>query len=192
MAASPINLSANHASFWHVQCGSLYNTPQHTAGEVCKLETRSGGNRIGCTATDLDQLVGFRISPILFNQEMPHRKVRGQGIADTGSSSLENRAMVPHTVGATDRFPPSPTSKSSTLDRPIWWAPPFDGSKAAPAWKLSEVDSLQKEFQRKLLSCWPPNGAKEQMSPIRVPGNNGMAGILNGRQILFRALWNIF
>ena len=56
------------------------------------------------------------------------------------------------------------------------------------AWKLSGVDSLQEEFQKKLLSCWPPDGVRGQTLPTRVPGDDGMAGALNRRWIPFRAL----
>ena len=76
MTATASNLPANHASSWHVQRGSLCDTPQHTAGEICELEARSRGNRIRCTATDLDRSDGVCFSPILPDREMPQEGER--------------------------------------------------------------------------------------------------------------------
>jgi len=47
----------------HVQCGSFCNTPQHTAGEVCELETRSGGNRINALQLTWTHWLGYAFPP---------------------------------------------------------------------------------------------------------------------------------
>ena len=62
------------------------------------------------------------------------------------------------------------------------------GQLQLAAWKLSGVDSLQKEFQKKLLNCWQLDGVKGLTTPTRVHGSNGMAGVLNGKWIPFHVL----
>ena len=62
------------------------------------------------------------------------------------------------------------------------------GQLQLAAWKLSGVDRRQKEFQKKLPNCWPPDGVEAQMLPTRVLGSDGSAGALNGRWIPFHAL----
>jgi len=62
------------------------------------------------------------------------------------------------------------------------------GQLQLAAWKLSGVGSWQEEFQKKLPSYWPPDGARAPMIPTRVAGNDGIAGVLKGKWIPFRAL----
>jgi len=62
------------------------------------------------------------------------------------------------------------------------------GQLQLAAWKLSGIGSWQEEFQKKLPSYWPPDGARAPMIPTRVAGNDGIAGVLKGKLIPFRAL----
>ena len=62
------------------------------------------------------------------------------------------------------------------------------GQLQLAAWKLSGVDRLQREFQKKLPNCWPPDGVEAQILPTRVPGSDGSAGVLNGQWIPFHVL----
>ena len=64
------------------------------------------------------------------------------------------------------------------------------GQLQLAAWKLSGIDSKQREFQRKLPNCWKPDGVKVQIQPTRVPGRDGMAGAVGGKLIPFHELYN--
>jgi len=194
MAAVSSYLPANHADPGHVWCGSVCDISQHPAGQVCELETESRGNRIRCTATDLDRLDGICLSPIFPNRELFQEGEGGQGIVDTDSTSMEIPAMVPHTAGTIDGVPMALPVDPALLMDPFSKPHPLmsTGQLQLAARKLSGVDSLQKEFQKRLQSCWPLDGAKGLTIPTRVPGSNGMAGVLNGVWIPFRALWSSF
>ena len=62
------------------------------------------------------------------------------------------------------------------------------GQLQLAAWKLSGRDSKQQELQEKLHSSWQPGGAREQISPIKAYGNDGIASVLNNKLIPFHAL----
>ena len=84
--------------------------------------------------------------------------------------------MVPRTTGTIDRVSPSSTSGPSTSDGSIQQTSSPDVNRVTPASCLEAIRSRQ-EFQKRLLSCWQLKGL---MIPTRVPGSNGMAGVLNG------------
>lgn len=65
------------------------------------------------------------------------------------------------------------------------------GQLQLAAWKLSGVDSLQREFQRRLHSCWLLDGVRAQTLHTRVLGSDGTAGVVGGKWIPFHALSDI-
>ena len=66
------------------------------------------------------------------------------------------------------------------------------GQLQLAAWKLSSVDSKQKEFLKKLPNCWQPDGVEAQIQHTRAPGRDGIAGAVYGKLIPFQALSNPF
>ena len=62
------------------------------------------------------------------------------------------------------------------------------GQLQLAAWKLSGINSKQREFQAGLPSCWQQVGAGVQTQHTKVPGRDGIAGALNGKLIPFRVL----
>ena len=56
------------------------------------------------------------------------------------------------------------------------------------AWKVSGNNILHKEFQRRLQSISQRAGAQEQIQPTYPPGENGTAGVFNGRLIPFHVI----
>ena len=66
------------------------------------------------------------------------------------------------------------------------------GQLQLAAWKLSNVDSKQKEFLKKLPNCWLLDGVEAQIQHTRVPGRDGIAGAVVGKLIPFHALSNPF
>ena len=177
-------LSCLPADNGYVQCGSVYNTSQYSAGKVCEQETRS---RVRCTATDLDRLDGICFSPILSNREMSKEGEGGRDITNTDSTSMEIPAMVPCTARATDRLSPGSTNRPSTPDGPIWQTPSPDDSRATSASRLEAFRSRQLA-EGNLLNCWQLDGVKGLTTSTRVHGSNGMAGVLNGKWIPFHVL----
>ena len=83
-------------------------------------------------------------------------------------------------------------------DNPMLLRDPFDkphplvtaGQLQLAAWKLSGVASKQREFRGRLPNCWQPDGARGLTQHIRVPGEDGIAGVLSGRLIPFHVLSN--
>jgi len=64
------------------------------------------------------------------------------------------------------------------------------GQLQLAAWKLSGNSSRQQELREKLQSSWQLDGAREQIPHIREHGNDGLAGVMNGKLIPFLALFN--
>jgi len=62
------------------------------------------------------------------------------------------------------------------------------GQLQLAAWKLSSIDSRQREFQAKLPSCWQQDGVRAQTQHMKVLGRDGIAGALNGKLIRFQVL----
>ena len=81
--------------------------------------------------------------PLLPNWQVPQESERGKSIPDTNSPSVEVSAVVSGTSGAVDRLSSGPTSKSSTLDRPVRRASPSDGGRSTPASRLEAIRSRQ-------------------------------------------------
>ena len=124
-------------------CAMWICLQQHSAGKVCELETRSRGDRVRCTATDLDWLDGICFSPVLSNWEMSKKGEGGQHITDTDSTSMKIPAMVTCTARTTDRLSPGSTNRPSTPDGPIWQTPFPDDSRATSASCLEAIRSRQ-------------------------------------------------
>ena len=64
------------------------------------------------------------------------------------------------------------------------------GQLQLAAWKLSGIDRLQQEFQRKLPNCWQQDGVGGQTQHTKVHGRDGIAGVLNSKLIHFHVLSN--
>ena len=143
MEATSGNILADHTNTGEVRSRPFCNTAKHSIGEVCELEARPRSDRVRCITTELDRPDGVCLSPLLPNRQVPQESERGKSIPDTNSPSVEVSAVVSGTPGAVDRLSSGPTSKSSTLDRPVRQASPSDGGRSTPASRLEAIRSRQ-------------------------------------------------
>jgi len=145
---------------------------------VCKLASRPSSNSHGCIHPGLGDLSGLCISSICPDRPMPSPNSEPAGVTHgVCSTSLASSTLVSTTITPVHRLPSPPTS-SGRSTHPGKQNPPTQTPKLA-GWLLSaEVTKRQTFLCRVEKSSWQPGG-KIQLVPIPLPGQNGVAGVVN-------------
>ena len=155
MAATSGSIQADSGDSGQMQHRSVCNTTQCPTGAVCQLETRPQCSWDGYTTTSLGQMGRLCIPSLLPNWKMPQEDLRRQSISNSRGTGVEVTAVVPGTArsigGLSLILPKDPMLLIDPFNNPHPLV--ATGQLQLAAWKLSGIDSKQREFQRKLPNC---------------------------------------
>ena len=120
---------------------------------------------------------------------MPTKDQAGTEHHYHGSAPVALTGMVPNTDGMPNGLSPDSTQVCGPAKKPIQPTPSSDNSRLT---KASRLQSIRQQHtatgvSERLQSSYWQGGAQGQMQPISRDGQDGIAGVVNGKLILFHA-----
>ena len=185
------HLSTIATSQWPTGDRLVCSKTQHTAGELLQLASRSRCSRDRCIQIQLNNTERLCIPTILPSGQMSEKSDSGQSVeASSYSPSVASSSMVSSTPGFIGGTPSAANTISNIASgskgntHPLLQA----GSLHLASWTVSYNSLMRKEFRKTLQSSSKLLGEKELKNRMQQHGENGAAGVIEGKQIQFQHL----
>ena len=158
------------------------------------LASRSLQSRDRCSNTKLDHSSSLCIFPFHYDfKSAPKNKTGMCSSSDSNCTSLEYLTTVPRILKPLCQGTSAAAPGTSNPDKPKKYCPPIDGGEAIDTTGLVGFRKpfYVKEFQKTLPTLSQILDEKAHSLIMSQPGENGLAGVLNEKLILFRHLQRI-
>ena len=179
------------STVWSLFNRFIYFLSEHTSGALLQVETRLSSSRGECPVTTMEQATSICLSPICPNRQMspesPRREVRS---SPPDSPSLASTELVPSSGNVSGNSKSSsPTIRHSPESSKELHPLVVQNHLTLAAWPVSGISSRQMVFQKTLKEYTVPPGEEEQQNLMNQHGENGSAGVVQGKLILFKPLF---
>ena len=163
-------------------CGPVCSQSQFSVELVFELEAGSGSLEDQCYAIVLEKTERLCFSSLFPQRQGIGKSAKGQGNFSADHITVADTAMVSNTTTVVH----SNSSTSSSVIR-------FTKNRLpSVAWKVSDRDSLAREFQAKLPRLSRSAGEKGPEPIISRPGETGPVGVVKGRLIHLMSFWILY
>ena len=172
--------------------GSICGQIDRTKPQICQLETRSRSTGSRCSDVKLGSHSGVCLPSILPNRQVLGENKERSSISDSRHSSVAKPAMVLANTDTVDR----PSNFIATNERVVEVASRGNSSAINNrAISVSGMETLRQRFKTEGFSEESADLLLEshERAPrwlTQAPGQNGVAGAVNGKLIHFKPLWD--
>ena len=164
---------------------------EQAEGDLLQLETRPTGGSNRCLYDAMGNSAGVHVPTFLPNRQMPGKDKEGGSQGSSGSTDLAGTAMVSSAVNNVGGATGFASTSQEIVRVPKGVATSTAGdSLMLAAWKVSGKEADSKDFQRGQPHWSQKHGGQVQSALITPPGTSGLAGVVRGKLIHFRPLWD--
>ena len=172
--------------------GSVCQSHELPTRKICELVSRSICNGSRCLSDVVDRSEGLQFPPFSLICHCLAKVRREQATIVMITPTWPTQAWYPILLEMSCRQPIMLPPLENLLMSPSQQVHPLvqQGNLTLAAWMVSGKISLQKGFQKTLLSYSAPiPGARAPKALTTVPGHSGVAGAFRGKLIHFAPLW---
>ena len=170
-----------------IPSGPICYQNQPSATEVHRLETRPicTGNR--CLQVGLEGNGRICFPSLLPDREVHTENSQGTEYHHNGNAIVAISGLVSSATGNSGGFSITSAQSQGLIKRCAQSDASTNVSRSLRlvTCRVSGDNTQQREFQRKLQSCYWQDGVRELMQPINPDGKGGVTGVANGKLILF-------
>ena len=173
----------------------VHHTIEPPTGQIHQLETRPGSHADRCLSDQLEGTGRVYISTLCTDRQMPteHQSRTEQSTIVLVAPVWQNQAWFPILLDLMVELPFLLPHSNNLLLHPKGHPHSLvcTNRLRLAALKISGINIRQREFQKKPQPCYLQDGVQAPTLPTKLDGNSGVAGVREGRLILFRMKYNL-